>query len=67
MRSLTIATLYGLAFALLWAGSLTAPQMGWPTTDVEVHGCALLILGLVAKSIGHWQMLAIPRRIRRYA
>lgn len=64
MRTVLILALYGLAFALLWAGSQTAPRIGWPTSVLEVHGCALLILGLIVKSIGHWQMLAIPHRTR---
>lgn len=60
MRTLATAMVYALALAFLWAGTQTAPQTGWPRTDVEMHGCALLILGVIAKGIGHWLVLAAP-------
>lgn len=67
MRTLAIAILYALSLALLWAGTRIAPQIGWPTTDLEVHGCALIVLAMVAKTIGHWLMLATPGRLPGYA
>lgn len=60
MRTLVTAMLYALALAFIWAGSQSAPQTGWPRTDIEMHGCALLILGLIAKGIAHFLVLAAP-------
>jgi hypothetical protein len=60
MKAFGITIVYALALALLWAGTQTAPQTGWPTTDVQMHGCALLILGVIVKTIGHWLVLAAP-------
>lgn len=68
MKALGILVVHALAVALLWAGSQTSPQTGWPRTDIEMHGCALLILGVIAKTVGHWLTLAAPHarmRLRR--
>ena len=61
MRTLAIAAVYAFALALLWAGTNTAPQTGWPTNDVEMRGCAFIILGIIVKAIGHWKMLRLGR------
>ncbi|MFZ3481951.1 hypothetical protein [Sphingomonas sp. 3-13AW] len=58
MRTFNIVALYALSFAFLWAGVELGPQAGWPKTGLEIQGCALLILGLILKSTGHWQLLA---------
>lgn len=53
MRALVIIMIYAVALAFIWGGTQTAPQTGWPTTDIETTGCLALILGVIVKTIGH--------------
>ncbi len=62
MRILAMSILYPAAFAFLWVGVQMAPPVGWPTNDVELNGCAALVLGVILKSAGHWQLLRFGRR-----
>lgn len=62
MRMIAMITLFAFAFAFLWFGSHTAPQTGWPQNDVELNGCAALVLGIIAKFAGQWILLGFGRQ-----
>lgn len=57
MRALVIVMIYAAALVFIWAGTQTAPQMGWPRTDAETTGCLALILGVLIKTVGHAVLL----------
>lgn len=60
MRAFAVIAFYAAALMLLRAGSMTAPETGWPVDDVQLGGCALLVLGVIAKGIGHLLLLTRP-------
>lgn len=62
MRTFIIFFLYLAAFSFIWMGSQTAPQIGWPRTDVELTGCIVLVFGMIFKSAGHWILLGLSKR-----
>lgn len=59
IKLLSLFVLYGLAFAMLWAGSNGAPAHGWPVNDTQLNACALLVLGLILKTFGHAILLGM--------
>jgi len=61
-RTVAILALYAFAFAFIWAGVDAAPAQGWPSTSSETNGCAFLILGMIAKTAGHFAMMNATRR-----
>lgn len=53
------AALYIFAAACIYFGTETGPAQGWPTNDIELNGCAALIVGMIAKLAGHITLLKV--------
>jgi hypothetical protein len=52
---------YGIALFFVYAAFQLAPDMKWPTTDLEVTAAIFMTTGCIAKLIGHVILLSTAR------
>lgn len=52
MRFLIIALCYIVAFAAFYAATTIAPDMKWPTTQIEYMAAQIMVIGAIFKIAG---------------